>query len=223
MHDYKPLRGLAGVVTVLLALNALSAVVTIGSSMMQLELLDRVAVSDYTDSELDSNDDREQTLGFLTMGLYLVTAIGFIAWFKRAYENLTAFGQPTAHGTGWAIGSWIVPIVSLFRPFQIAREIWNKSDPALGEDDVVIETTPPILAFWWGAWILGNVAGQVSFRLSMGATSPGDFHASTLANVATDVITLVSAPLAILVVRGITARQEKVAARFRGDASPTEF
>ena len=223
MHDYKPLRGLATFVTLLLALNALSALGTIGSSMMQLELLDRMATGAYTPSELDANDTRQQVLGLLTMGLYLVTAIGFIAWFKRAYDNLTAFGEVTAHGTGWAIGAWFVPILSLFRPFQIAREIWNKSDPGSGDSDVALSTTPPILGAWWAAWIVGNVVGQISFRLSMNATSPGALQGSTMANLVADVVTLASAPLAILVVRGITGRQEKIAARFSGATSPTEF
>lgn len=223
MSSYKPVHGLALLVTVLLGLNALSALGTIGSSMMQLQLLERIASGDYVQSELDANDTREQALGLLTMGLYLVTAIAFVAWFKRAYDNLAAFGQTPAHGTGWAIGGWFVPILSLFRPFQIAREIWNKSDPDAREDDVALETTPPILGLWWGAWILGNVIGQISFRLTMGANTPGDFQASTLANLAVDVVTLVSAPLAILVVRGITARQEKLAARLAGMGAPTEF
>ncbi len=225
MGEYKSVRGLATVVTVLLALNAFFALGAIGSSVAQLEILERIQTLDDfpTDAELDSNDSREQILGLGMFALYVVTAIAFVTWFKRAYDNLGVFGQATAHGTGWAIGAWFVPILNLFRPFQIAREIWNKSDPSASADDVAFESTPPIIAAWWAAWIVGNILGQLSFRLTMSADSPGEFVSSTMANIATDVVTMVSAPLAILVVRSITARQETIGARLGDSTEPLEF
>ena len=34
-----------------------------------------------------------------------------------------------SRGAGWAIGPWFVPILNLFRPWQIAVETWEGSDP----------------------------------------------------------------------------------------------
>jgi hypothetical protein len=213
----------ATIVTILLALNVVFALGTIGSSMMQLELLGRMDVGDYTLAELEANDARQMLLGVASVGVFLVTSIAFLVWFRRAYGNLEAFGCSTAHGKGWAIGAWFVPILSLFRPFQMTRELWTKSDPDADPEEVVVASGPPLLGAWWAAWIVANVLGQASARVGASAETPGELELSTFVDLAYDATTLVSAPLAILVVRGITARQEARAERLAGGAAPMEF
>ena len=207
MDGYRSVRGLATAVTVLLGITLLVDVVSIGSGLLQLELIERIQSADFTQAELTQNDAREVALGFAATSLYVVTGIVFIVWFRRAYQNLDHFGHVRALGTGWAIGGWIVPIVSLYRPFQMAREIWHASDPeSLGGGDST--STPGLLASWWGAWIVGNVAGQIALRTSLSAESVGEIQATTVAQLVANAVTIVSAPLAILVVRELTRRQE---------------
>jgi len=217
VETHRPLDRLAQIVSVLLILNAVAALASLGSLAAQLELLGRIELGDYTQAELDANDTREMLFGLAAAALYLATAVVFLMWFKRAYDNVRAFGHTPAHGTGWAIGAWFVPILNLFRPFQIAREIWNASDGGDEEGSLPGET-PTVLGLWWAAWIAGNIAGQVSFRVSMRADSPSDFSTSTIASMVSELITLVSAPLAVMVVRRITARQSAAV-----DVAPVEF
>lgn len=229
MSSFQPVRRLALATVVLLGLNAASVLGTLPSSLMQLELLDRMETSSATEEEITANDAREQALGIAKLALYVVTAIVFLVWFHRAYANLESFGHARRHPS-WAVGGWIVPILSLFRPFQITREIWNASDPerasSAGEDardDVdLYDATPSLVAIWWASWLLGNVVGQISFRLSMAVTSIDGLRAATMAQIASDLVTMISAPLAILVVREITRRQEIVGARPPGSLSDDE-
>lgn len=60
--------------------------------------------------------------------IYLITAVPFIMWFRRAYENLSRLGvRRLEHSPGWAVGAWFVPVMSLFYPYEMGGEIWSES------------------------------------------------------------------------------------------------
>jgi len=87
--------------------------------------------------------------------LLLIAAGVFIAWFFQAYKNMRRLGvQGMRYGNGWAIGSWFVPILSLFRPKQIANDIWRGSeggaDVHAGWHSVAV---PPLVHWWWGLFL----------------------------------------------------------------------
>lgn len=219
MAEYRSLRGVGLATVVLLCLNVASVLVTIPSSLAQLGLADRLETGDYDDAELDANDTR--AIGIVAFSLYIATAIVFAIWFHRAYTNLRAFGHETRHGTGWAIGGWIVPILSLFRPYQITREIWWTSAPS-AEAGTELPSGPPVLVAWWAAWITNGVLGQIVFRTSMNVNTPSALKVATNLQMGSDVVMLVTAVLAVIIVRTITRRQEERAAAGAG-LSDTEI
>ena len=209
---YSSLKTLALATMVCLAINGLVSLVAIPSALMQIDVLERIDLGTIDESEIEANDAREGALGLITMVVYFGTAIVFVTWFHRAYKNLDHFGHNREHGTGWAVGAWIAPIISLFRPFQMAREIWHASDPDRG-NEWAATSSPPLLSTWWGLWILGNVLGQVAFRLSLGAETVDQFRTSTTVQMGLDALNLATVPFAILVVRELTRRQETRAER----------
>jgi hypothetical protein len=71
--------------------------------------------------------------------------------FARAYSNLAA-GQ-RRHSSGWAIGSWFVPILNLFRPAEIANDIWRTS---------LRGRNGGLTGLWWGLYLLNLVSGGVA-------------------------------------------------------------
>lgn len=216
MDAYKSLRGVGLATVVLLALNAASVLATIPSSLAQLALADRIATGDFLEADLVANDLRQQLLAIAGVGLMLVTAVVFIVWFHRAYTNLRAWNHEPAHGPGWAIGGWFVPILSLFRPYQIAREIWSASGPASPDDEPALQAGSPILVAWWTAWIADNILGQITFRVSMNVETPSGLSTATQLQIVNDALMCVAAILALLVVRAITRRQEERAAQTAG-------
>jgi hypothetical protein len=68
-------------------------------------------------------------LGLATVAVYIATAVAFLMWLYRASNNVAAFGQRTQHSSGWAVGSFFVPIMNLFVPYQATKDIWQKSEP----------------------------------------------------------------------------------------------
>jgi Domain of unknown function (DUF4328) len=83
-----------------------------------------------TQQELDDNDVRQGLVAAADFILVTATAVFFLLWFYRAYRTLTSLGVSCLRwGYGWAIGGWFVPILSLWRPKQIANDIWRESAP----------------------------------------------------------------------------------------------
>jgi hypothetical protein len=200
-------------VTVLLLLNVALGAVAAGSDFAQIRLLERAkAGEEVTEAEAEANDDRQIAIGLVQMGLFVITAIAFIVWMHRAYRNLHAFRvEGRQYSSGWAIGGWFVPFLNLVRPFQVVREIWNGSEclTAFGERFVLLRT-PMLVGWWWAMFLISSVAGNLAARLAIrGEDALTALTTQSWAWLISDVLDIPAAILAILVVRGINARQEE--------------
>lgn len=75
-------------------------------------------------------------------------------WFYYAYNNLTplkASKRKTYSSFGAAI-CWFIPIIWLFRPIQISKELWIESDPDfIPSLDYLpkADNAPPFATNWW--------------------------------------------------------------------------
>jgi len=105
----------------------------------------------------------------------VVTPVGFIPWFFVAYRNLERRGMGLRFAPGWAIGSWFVPVLALFRPKQIANDLWRGSHST--SDNLAADQTRSVtslLHWWWALYIIGNVIFAVGEVISSGSIARGD-------------------------------------------------
>jgi hypothetical protein len=205
---YEPLRKPALWAVVALAATAVLDVVAVAADWDRYQLLGKIASGKpVTLSEANASDDLNAVIGFVQFGLFVLTAIVFIRWFRRAYRNVEPLGGNPRFNEGWAVGAWFVPVLNLWRPKQIANDIWRESGPEPSDD------VPSLLAFWWGLFLLSSWVGQVAARLGFGGDSADELRGATAAFLAGDAVDVVAAVLAIVVVRRLTARQEESARR----------
>lgn len=86
--------------------------------------------------------------------VFVVCAISFLVWFFRAYRATGSIpGQELNYNRWWTIWGFVVPIVSLFRPVEIALEIWKKT----GRRE---KGSGAFLLLGW--WVLFLVAGALA-------------------------------------------------------------
>ncbi len=177
----------------LLAVEAISAI----SAGFEIRLLERGAISD--------SDQMWQGVAVLIEAIVaIVSGILTLVWIYRTCANAHALtSHPMEFTPGWAVGWNFVPFALLWKPFQAIREIWNVSKgPGLSIDE-----TPAFMRFWWGLWLAGNAADQISFRL----TGPG--YADTIPSCVFDLIGSVlnigSCVLFVMLMRQVAAWQEK--------------
>jgi Domain of unknown function (DUF4328) len=134
--------------------------------------------------------------------LFLIQIILFCFWIHRANSNARALGAERMSFTpGWSVGWFFVPIMNIFRPYQVVREIWNSSGPSAdsGGNDV---SAPIVIKVWWGLWLISTFW----FR-SHNTTLSNNYLLLVLSCVAT-VANVGSCILAAVIVRGVSERQK---------------
>jgi len=155
----------------------------------------------------------------------VVGAVCFIPWFHRAYSNLTRLGfRELRYSPGWAIGAWFIPIVNLFRPKQIANDIYRGSTPGLDTGSQFWDSQPVsvLLSWWWGVYLAsGFLAGAGASAADTDTTRvTSAFEATQVVRDEKDglvlmsiasVVAIIAAILAIYVVINLTRRQEEAA------------
>src|SRR6185503_4209614 len=169
---------LAQLVIILLALCILVDLIAVALGYSQVALLSK-ALTDQTITEINAtaNDMRQQAIAILQLAAYLITGVFFLIWIYRAHRNLPAIGiRKPRYSPAWAVGWFFVPILNLFRPYDVVKELWKESNPDVGISDTFLKhyssTTKPyssksvLIGLWWGFWIASAVVARASSRLS---------------------------------------------------------
>ena len=129
-------------------------------------------------------------------------------WTYRAAANLRGLGRwGMANTPGWCVGWYFVPFANIVKPVQAMSEIWRASDPESGEGAWISSPSTPLLALWWGTYLLGGVISWGSV-----ITRDNRFVAGEIGVVAC-VFNAVAAISLVGIMRGIGRRQEQAAAR----------
>jgi hypothetical protein len=158
-----------------------------------------------------SADHRIRSLGWMELGLFAVTGVVFIAWFRDAYTNVERLRVTGLRwSAGWAVGAWFVPFLNLVRPKAILNDIWRGSDPRLPVGGSLSKQSAPTLyGVWWGTWILGAVVDRVAAANFGNAPTLSDLSSASQELMFADFVSLVAAVLGIAVVYSLTSRQRQ--------------
>jgi hypothetical protein len=208
-ESYTPLRGRVQAVTVVFVIMAVLCAVAVLSDYLEWQLMDRIiAGEEVTDAEATNNDNRQGTIGLVQLALTIAAAVVFIRWMYGAYHNVSVVAPAERrYGQGWAIGSWFVPIMNLFRPKQMINDIWR----AGGRD--ASDAQPGFLLLgWWLLWLFSSFIVNFAARSYINADTAEQVKTGTILYVISDAMSVVAAILAILVVRKGTDRLDAKAA-----------
>jgi hypothetical protein len=202
---YESMQRRTRAVAVLLGAVIVIDVVAIGSTILELRLLDRVDAGEpVSDSQLQANDDRQAAVGLVQTALLFATAVFFIRWLRLAYRNTDVVAPGLRrYGHGWAIGAWFVPFLNLWRPKQIVNDVWRAGDPS---GTPYAAGLPALLNIWWTGWIVTNVLAQVAAQLAFRQDTAEELRTVDAWYIASDATDATVALMALLVVRRITER-----------------
>ena len=187
---------------VLLILFTLSGLVSLISNSMQLELFLR---QEWTAQEVESNDARQDLVGFFVVGIYVVTVFAFARWVLLANRHVRMLGaEGLAQTPGKAVLFFFVPVVNLFLPYRGMRELWRASHRPSAWKDV---PAPAWLPVWWGFWLATNLFGRIAKVLGDRVNDLPSGILSTKVSIFQNLLLVVLGVLAWLVVARITAAQ----------------
>jgi hypothetical protein len=188
---------------------ALWAVIDLGSSALHYRLLERAEQGEIIPkAEEDTMEVLESAMAVAHLPLMLATAVAFCLWFYRAYKNLAFLRTPNLNYTpGWAAGAFYVPILNLFRPYQIAQETWQASDPDILTPSWRRADRSWIIRCWWTFWIIGNILANISMRLTLAATTAPQIQVALVLDMLSDIPEILAAVFAIGMILKIQQRQ----------------
>ncbi|MFH1148820.1 MAG: DUF4328 domain-containing protein [Pseudomonadota bacterium] len=215
----------ARLVILFLTLCIILDVAALALGTAQIKLLSEIDQGGAVDeTEIQRNDDRQLMGWIVRRSVYWATVVVFLVWIYKAYRNLSALGSTKLrYSAAWAVGAFFVPILQFFRPYQIIREIWKGSDPAVeAYDESHSEelSAPSLIGWWWVIWVAHHLTGayaNIASRdmESLSTATAGGYLTITWINFISDILEAVSAVLAILVVKKIYERQMEKSKRLR--------
>jgi len=204
---------LSQIVLIGFALIILIDVASVAAGIHQVILLDDlingVAVSDDT---IAANDQWYSISGIAQSLAYLATAIGFFFWIYRAYKNLQAMNIPgLKYSPSWAVGYFFIPILNLFRPYQVVKEIWQQCASAADSKlygTELVEVSAKI-GWWWMFFVVHWMLSRASSRMMLRAESGEEYVSATYFALVTDIVNIMGAIAAIVMIKAVDQRQEK--------------
>ena len=206
LAKYHPLKGRALWCALFLGIHGVVTIVAIIFTFAEIDLLSRIERGENVPmSEAVSSDDRMWAISMTYIGTLVVAGIVFISWMHRAYKNLEPLrGLLQDHSPWWVVFGWIIPIISLFRPYQLMKEIYRDSSPGLPDRG---ESTP-LLPIWWALWLLGGWIGNVAGNLVFQGETARDFITADRFYIVTDALALAALVFAVVLVHRITSNQQ---------------
>lgn len=203
---------------VMLILEAVSLI----SEYFQYDLLRDIANGIEISTEAaNANDLREQIIAIIYMMAYIVSIVTFILWFRRAYYNLHQKIDYLSYSEGWAAGVWFVPIVCLYRPYQIMKELYTETKELLSRNeletigkvsastrkdlsarnvDITDNLSTGRLGLWWAFWIISSILGQIVFRYSREAETIDELLVLAVIGMISNIVGI---PLALITIKVI--------------------
>lgn len=142
--------------------------------------------------------------GLLMIAVYAVAVVITARWIYRASANAHAMAGGFQTPPPWAVGWFFIPIANLFKPYKSMSETWRAShSPEAWRKTFA----PSVLGQWWACWIVSNIAGNASFRLTMNATDAAGLIAGSACSVVSSVAGIAAALLLRRIVLAITDAQ----------------
>lgn len=202
MENLKPNRQRAKNAITLIWIVLALEIVSLISGYLQYDLLQTPANGgEITMEAATANDNREKIVGAVYLIVLIISAVTFIQWFRRAYFNLHTRVNHLSHSDGWAAGSWFVPVINLYRPYQIMKELYQETKKLLlTKLNINEKLSTSSLVWWWTLWIISIVMGQFLLRYGRNAESIDELTISTVVSMMGNILGI---PLALFAVKVI--------------------
>lgn len=161
-----------------------------------------------------------QALGTVThLILIVLSIVVFIRWLRRAYYNLAAVGIDTGQAENQAAIAWFLPIISMYRPYQITREIWQTTQ-RLGTGVI---TPHSLLRLWWVLFLLRGFWSLLG-RVVEGGSGVEQLRTTLLFLACTTLYDAVAAYITAMVIRRMMGFEQQLALQVQvadlGKAAP---
>lgn len=178
------------VVTIALVVVIVGELVSIVVDVRFLGLLNRdIAGETVSDASWAAHEDWRTRAWWVQTVAFYATAVAFATWLHGAYRRTDP--DRRRYATGWAVLGWIIPILNFWRPKQVVNDVAGGSTR--------------LTTAWWLLFLVAYTLADFALRWYPAETRD-DERVYTLLFIASELLAVAAAVLAILVVRRLTPR-----------------
>ncbi len=207
---FKDSQRLTQWVKICLYAQIIVAIISLLTTGLEYKFLYDVQNGVYTSQEMavsdgEASDFRQNIVLFLYLIVILTSAFLILRWIHRANYNARQLGAENMNFTpGWSIGFYFIPILTLWKPYQAMREIWQTSKTS---ENWMIEEPSWLLPIWWTLWLISNFLGRVIYKMSTSAEEVHQMMDVNLLNQLSNVLDILLAMSLFLIVDTIHKMQ----------------
>lgn len=212
LPPYISLRRPARWTTALLIASMAAAWVSVGVDLAQLRMLFAATGGEDVAAEM-RQAWRQVHDALLVVRLALLAATGalFLTWLHQARVNVRSLGMRRLRfAREWTWAGFLVPLLNLFRPYQVVREIWQASHPsnldAFRWREVQL---PRLLTLWWSAMLAWAGLTLLGVPLELGPVTLPRLQLLTAIGTLGDAAAAIAAFLTIFVVGRLGDDQDR--------------
>jgi len=209
-EGFKDSSNLTKWVRYMLYAQVLVTVIAVISGFLEYQLLSDFQEGVYTSQEKavadgEASDQRQQVVGIIYLLVFIVSGFLILRWIHRANYNARQLGAQSMEFTpGWSIGYYFIPVLTLWKPYQAMKEIWQASH---NPSDWSFVKISPMIGIWWFLWITTNMLGQAVFRMSTGAEELPELMNLNIVTQVSDVLAIPLALVTLAIVNSIYQAQ----------------
>ena len=172
------------------------------SSYMRYTLLQTVMNGvEVSKDVFDATDIRECVIGILGGLACIISAVTFLMWFRRAYYNLhRSIGHRLLYSEGWATGSWFVPVLHIYRPYRIMKELYLETEGLLTNKGMEQSLATHSVGWWWVLWIISCIMDFIYLKIAITAKTINEMITSEIIYMISCIVMI---PLAFITVKVI--------------------
>ncbi len=107
---------------------------------------------------------------WLSIATLVGSAVLFLLWLWRARVNAELLCRaPHTRSRVWVWAGWFVPVVALWFPLQVVRDVWKASHPDADPEgyNMYGMSSTNVLGWWWAAWLVDLVVDQYITRATL--------------------------------------------------------
>lgn len=164
-------------------------------------------------------------VGFAQLAAYLLAAVFFLRWFLPSYSWLPDWSgvarKRSRYMAGWG---FFIPVMSLWVPYGIAREIWKQGERRWKEQPPLAGIAKPVdnVSSWWAMYLLTGFLGNASFRASFRAETAQEYAVAQGVTLVSDGFDVAAALVAAAFVASLTAIQRPFVDTASANVAPVE-
>ncbi|GGA84503.1 hypothetical protein GCM10011521_23630 [Arenimonas soli] len=203
----------------MLWLDVMLQVAYAGASLGVVSLINALIDGSFIpeDDSLAPSEILQAIVGLASAAVSLSLFFIIGRWIYCAAWNIRHLGGLRLQITpGWAVGWYFVPFANLVMPYRAMKEIWLASHAP--RDWQPGDAGP--LPLWWGLWLVGNIIGNISFRLTLRAETLEQMRVAEWVGIAQCALAVPLALVFMRIARAVSAEQDRQAGAAQAEPPP---